>query len=157
MQYRKPKALMFLTLFGLAVALAAPAHAEAGDQVSHPHFKGPTSTCLFRADLVYPCVSLSPPAYHSNPMAGMLSVPLGPELPLDSDVRTDSWLEKIKSGEYWKEWHLTRQVRGMKMDFSLEHAGPTMNMDIGPLKFNVITEDGGLSESRFFLGIERSW
>jgi hypothetical protein len=39
----------------------------------------------------------------------------------------------------------------------LDQSGEGVNMDLGPLKFNVLPKDGNISESRFLLGIERSW
>jgi len=159
MQYRKPNFLIFLTLVGLGVAICGPANAETRDRIGGYTFKGPTATCLPHANLIYPCVSLSPPTYHPNPGTGIVSPTIAPELPLDAGQRSSSsssWIQRFKKGEYWSsDWKLSHGVRDM--DLTLERSGASMKMDIGPLKFNVFSEDGDLSESRFFLGIDRRW
>jgi len=32
-----------------------------------------------------------------------------------------------------------------------------MNMNLGPMKFNMYVDESHLSESQFFLGFDRSW
>jgi hypothetical protein len=159
MQYLKQNALIFITLVGLGLVISSPAKADAtNNEASRPYFKGPTSTCLSHINLrVYHCVFLSPPAYQIFPTSRILSAATVPDLPLDSGTHDNNWLEDIKSGEYWNKWHLSRPLQGMNMDFSLDQSGEGVNMDLGPLKFNVLPKDGNISESRFLLGIERSW
>ena len=158
MHYRKSKILMFLTMVGLGLGLSTPARADTGgDDANRAYFKGPTNACLRHATLVYPCVSLSPPAYQSNLGSGILYVAVGPDLPLDTGFQDESWFDNVQSSEYWSKWHLSRPLQEMNMDFSLDDSGAAVNMNLGPLKFNVFAEDGGISESRISLGIERSW
>ncbi len=156
MQYRKPHALMLLTLMALGVALSSPAYADSADKGSRTYFKGPTSTCLSRSMLIYPCVSLSPSAYLYSGV-GVMPITPALDLPLDSGIHDNNWLEEIKNEEYWSKWHLSSQLQDPNKDYSLNHSETAVNMDIGPLKFNVFSESGNISVSGFSLGIERSW
>lgn len=159
MQYCKPNVVMFLTLVGLGIIATSPVRADTAGEGSRSYFKGATSTCLSSATTIYPCISLSPPAYQPNPGVGIVSAAAAtPYLPLDSDAHDSQWLAKLKNGEYWNpKWLLSRQLDGVNMDFTLDHSGAVVNMKRGFMKFNVNVDEGGFSESRFFLGIDRPW
>jgi len=156
MHYLKPKFLAcLLALAGLGMVAV---RADTTDGASGPYFKGQMSTCLSRTATVYPCISMSPPGYQSNLGSGIVAPAAGLDLPLDTGARDIHWLAKLRSGEFWNPTKsLSRQLQGMKMDFSVGRAGAGMNMNLGPLKLNVLNDDGHLSESRFFLDIEHSW
>jgi len=161
MQYRKPNnPELLLVLLGVGLMMISPVRADTVAEDNGAIFKGPASTCVRNSPAIYPCVSLSPPAYHSD--LGILSARVTPDLPLDSGANaseSDShWLESLKNGELWNpRWRVSRQLRAMNMDFTMDRSGAGVNMNLGVLKFNVNVDDSGLSESRFFLGIDRSW
>lgn len=156
MYYRKRNVLMpLMFLVGMAVTFSALADSLTDD--SGTYFKGPMATCLSRAKVVYPCVSLSPPAYQAN-STFVTNIPIGANLPLDSDKHESSWLAKLRDGEFWSPKGLFfKDLQGMDMNFSLDHAGAGMNMNLGPMKLNMYVDQGHFSESRFFLGIDRTW
>ena len=157
MYYRKPKILMPLMLL-LAVAVTFPALAASVANDNGTYFKGPMATCLSRAKVVYPCVSLSPPAYQANSSFFSNAVPLGPNLPLASDKHESSWLAKLRDGEFWSPKGLfSENMPGMDMNFSVKPSGAGMNMNLGPMKFNMYVDESHLSESQFFLGFDRRW
>ena len=161
MQYRKPNnSKLLLAMLGIGLMMINPVRADSVADDSGAIFKGPASTCVRHSPAIYPCVSLSPPAYHSD--LGIVSIGATPDLPLDSGAdasESDShWLARLKNGEVWNpQWRLSRQLRSMNMDFTMNRSGAAVNMNLGVLKFNVNVDDSGLSESRFFLGIDRSW
>ena len=65
---------------------------------------------------------------------------------------------KLTGGELWNpKWPLSQEIQGMDMNFGLDDSGNGMNMNLGPMKFKMYLDEGRLSESRFFLGIDRSW
>lgn len=156
--YRKPNFLMSLVILaGIGISAAIPALADNTDEDGGTYFKGPMATCLSRAKVVYPCVSLSPPSYQTG-STFVYDVAAGPYLPLDSEVHERNWLVKLKDRKFWNsKWSLPREVQGMDMDFKLDHSGAGMHMNLGPMKFNVFVDDERFSDSRFFLGIDRSW
>ena len=157
MYYRKPKYLMpLILLMGLTITSAAVADSSTDN--SGTYFKGPMATCLSRAKVVFPCVSLSPPAYQANSMF-VTDIPIGANLPLDSEKHESSnWLTRLTNGEFWSsEGLFSGDTQDIDMNFSLEQSGPGMKMNLGPMKFNMYVDDGHFSESRFFLGIDRSW
>ena len=156
MYYRKPNMLIpFMIIMALTMTSAAVADSVTDDNGAY--FKGPMATCLSRAKVVFPCVSLSPPSYQANPMF-VTDIPIGPNLPLDSEKHESSWLARLSEGEFWSTKGLFSGAgRGMDMNFSLNPSGPGMNMNLGPMKFNMYVDEEHFSESRFFLGIDRSW
>ena len=160
MHYRKPKALMPLILL-VGVVVTLPAMAEDMTADNGAYFKGPMATCLSRAKVVYPCVSLSPPAYQANSSFFSSGAPLGVNLPLESDeqVKHDSgWLAKLRDGEFWSPRGLfSGDKSSVDMNFSMQPSGAGMNMNLGPMKFNMYVDESHLSESQFFLGFDRSW
>ena len=88
----------------------------------------------------------------------MIAAARGPELPLDSGAAKLNWLDRLKDVDYWNpKWHLSRPVWDGEVESSQWRSGALMKMDIGPLKFDVFADDANLSESRFFLGIDRTW
>jgi len=156
MLYRKPKILKsLLPLFVLGLLAASPAQAAkfAGGGT---FFKGPASTCVSHTTAVYPCVSLSPPAYRPNSTVGIMSPGMAPYLPLDSGMDSSAsgnhWLQKLKIGDIWNS-----QLRHIDMGFTMDQSGAVVNMHLGGLKFNVNVDDSRFSESRIFLGIDRTW
>ena len=100
MYYRKPKVRMPLMLL-LGWVLMFPALADSVTNDNGTYFKGPMATCLSRAKVVYPCVSLSPPAYQANSTFFSNAAPLGANLPLASDQHESGWLAKLREGEFW--------------------------------------------------------
>jgi hypothetical protein len=157
MYYRKPNVLMPLMLL-LGVAVTFPALADSVANDNGTYFKGPMATCLSRAKVVYPCVSLSPPAYQANSTFVSNAVPLGANLPLASDEHESSWLAKLRDGDFWSPKGLfSENMPGMDMNFSVKPSGTGMNMNLGPMKFNMYVDESHLSDSQFFLGIDRSW
>lgn len=163
MQYRKPKMVQaLLALVSSGFMMAGPVEAETVTDQGEGFFKGPASTCVTSSSLVYPCVSLSPPAYRPHPGTGIVDAVVMPYLLLDSGVQVsdgeDSWLVKLKNGAFWNpDWRLTRHMRSMNMDFTMKKSGAVVDMRLGVLKFNINVDDSGLSESRIFLGVDRSW
>jgi hypothetical protein len=158
--YRKPNILMSLMmLVSIGIAAAIPALAETTEEDGGSYFKGAMATCLSRAKVVYPCVSLSPPSYQTGSTSTFVSdVAAGPYLPLDSEVRERNWLVKLKAQNFWNsKWSLSPAAQGMDMDFSLDRSGAGMHMNLGPMKFNVFVDEERFSDSRIFLGIDRSW
>jgi hypothetical protein len=157
MYYRKPKVLMPLMLLVGAV-VTFPAVADNLTNDNGTYFKGPMATCLSRAKVVYPCVSLSPPAYQANSTFFSNAAPLGANLPLASDEHESGWLAKLRDGEFWNPKGLfSENMPGMDMNFSVKSSGAGMNMNLGPMKFNMYVDESHLSESQFFLGFDRSW
>lgn len=158
MYYRKPQVLMFLVLVGAGMTAVMPARGDSATEESGTYFKGPMATCLSRAKVVFPCVSLSPPAYQTY-SAYVSDVSTAPELPLESSaLRDTNWFGKLTGGELWNpKWPLSQEIQGMDMNFGLDDSGNGMNMNLGPMKFKMYLDEGRLSESRFFLGIDRSW
>ena len=157
MYYRKPKNLISLILLtGLTMTSVAVADSSTDD--SGTYFKGTMATCLSRAKVVFPCVSLSPPAYQANSMF-VTDIPIGANLPLDSDKRESSnWLDRLRNGEFWStEGLFSGDLQNIDMNYTLDQSGPGMNMNLGPMKFNMYVDEGNFSESRFFLGIDRNW
>ena len=156
--YRKPNFLMSLIILGgIGIAAAIPALADNTEENGGIYFKGPMATCLSRAKVVYPCVSLSPPSYQSG-STFTLDVAAEPALPLDSAVRERNWLVKLKENKFWNsKWDLSKEVQGMDVDFRLDHSRAGMNMNLGPMKFNVIVDEVRFSDAQFFLGIDRTW
>lgn len=157
MYYRKPKVLIPLMLL-LGGVVTVPAWADSATNENGTYFKGPMATCLSRAKVVYPCVSLSPPAYQANSTFFSNPAPLGANLPLASDEHESGWLAKLRDGEFWNPKGLfSENMSGMDMNFSVKPSGTGMNMNIGPMKFNMYVDESHLSESQFFLGFDRSW
>ena len=157
MYYRKPKILISLVLL-LGGIVTSASWADSVTSDNGTYFKGPMATCLSRAKVVYPCVSLSPPAYQANSTFLSNSAPLGANLPLASDEHESGWLAKLRDGEFWNPMGLfSENMPGMDMNFSVKPAGAGMNMDLGPMKFNMYVDESHLSESQFFLGFDRSW
>jgi len=156
MYYSKPKILMsLLVVMGLAVPISAVAVGQADDNGTY--FKGPMATCLSRAKVVYPCVSLSPPAYQLN-STFVTTLPLVDNLPLNTEQHENSWLAKLSDGAFWSINNLfSNDIPGMDMNFSADQSGTGMNMDLGPMKFNMYVDEQHFSESRFMLGIDHSW
>jgi hypothetical protein len=156
MNYSKPKMLMsLLVVTALAVPISAVADGLADD--SGTYFKGPMATCLSKAKVVYPCVSLSPPAYQFN-STFVTTLPMVDNLPLDTDHHESGWLAKLSDGEFWSINNLfSNDLHGMDMNFSADQTGTGMNMNLGPMKFNMYVDEQHFSESRFILGIDRSW
>lgn len=158
MQYQKPNALMFLTLAGLAVTMTGQARADTAAETTGYYFKGPASTCLSHSTLVYPCVSMSPPAYKANPGAGIVSPAVTPDLPLGSSADDSTWVTRLKNAEFWNsDWHLSHKMNNMNLEFTLDRSEAGMSMDLGPMKLNVFANEANISESGFFLGIHKSW
>ncbi len=156
MQYRRPTFLTLLSLAGVGMMATNPVWSDTPD--SGILFKGPMSPCVVKAEVVYPCVSLTPPGYQPHPGTNIASAARGLNLPLAGDTQDRHWLAKLKNGEIFAtQWRLARQLRGMTMDFSLDRSGAAMNMDMGPMKLNFLAEDGRFSDSSVFLSIERSW
>ncbi len=153
MYYSKLKILMSLLItMGLAVPISAMA--DGVNDGGENYFKGPMATCLSRAKVVYPCVSLSPPGYQFN-STFLTKIPVVDNLPLDSDKHESGWLAKLSDSEFWNINKLfSNKLDDLAMDFSVGHAGPGMNMDLGPMKFNMYVDEEHFSESRFILGID---
>jgi len=157
MYYRKPKVLMPLMLL-LGGVVMLPAWGDGVTNDNGTYFKGPMATCLSRAKVVYPCVSLSPPAYQANSTFFSNAAPLGVNLPLASDRHESGWFAKLREGEFWSPQGLfSKNMPGRDMNFSVKPSGAGMNMNLGPMKFNMYVDESHLSESQFFLGIDRSW
>jgi len=157
MNYRKPKILLPLIL-SLGGIVTSAAWADSVTSDNGTYFKGPMATCLSRAKVVYPCVSLSPPAYQATSTFFSNAAPLGVNLPLASDEHESGWLAKLRDGDYWNpEGLFSENMRGMDMNFSVKPSGAGMNMNLGPMKFNMYVDESHLSESQFFLGFDRSW
>ncbi len=157
MYYRKPKFPMSLMLL-VGVAVTFPALADNMTNDNGTYFKGPMATCLSRAKVVYPCVSLSPPAYQANSTFFSNAAPLGANLPLASDQHESGWFAKLRDSEFWNPKGLfSENMPGTDMNFSMKPSGAGMNMNLGPMKFNMYVDESHLSESQFFLGIDRSW
>jgi hypothetical protein len=156
MYHRKPKVLISLLLVtGMAVTFSALADSLIDD--SGTYFKGPMATCLSRAKVVYPCVSLSPPAYQAN-STFVTTAPIGFDLPLASEEHESNWLAKLKDGEFWFPSRLfSKDTQGMDMNFGWDQSGAGMNMNLGPMKLNMYVDEGSFSESRIILGIDRTW
>lgn len=143
MQYRK-----LSTLMSVAWLLAGVTSQGNAEDVGLPPFKGPSLVCLVHSNKIYPCISLTPPAYHPRLNAPFQTQPA--LLPID-DSQTFGWLARIKMEE-------DRHTILDDLTVALRQPDPAMKMSVvGPLKFKVYTEDGSLSESRFFLGIDRTW
>ena len=157
MYYRKPKILILL--FVLAeLTVTSVAAADSASEDSGAYFKGPMATCLSKAKVVFPCVSLSPPAYQTKSIF-ITDTPIGANLPLDSEKHESSnWLTRLRDGAFWSgEGLFSGDMQDIGMNFSLEKSSPGMKMNLGPMKFNLYVDEGNFSESRFFLGIDRSW
>ena len=156
MYHHKPNALMsLLFVVGMAVTISALADDSVDD--GGTYFKGLMATCLSKAKVVYPCVSLSPPAYQAN-STFVTSVPIGFDLPLDSEEPEGSWLAKLKDGAFWFPSSLfSNDAKGMDMNFGWDQSGTGMNMNLGPMKLNMYVDEGHFSESRFFLGVDHTW
>ena len=155
MYYRKPKILLSLFfLVGFTAAAAAVADSSTDD--GSMYFKGPMATCLSRAKVVFPCVSLSPPAYQTNSMF-VTDIPIGANLPLNAEKHEGGWLARLKEGDFWSAEGLFSGEPGMDMNFSLDHAGQGMNMNLGPMKLNMYVDEANFSDTQFILGIDQSW
>lgn len=155
MNYRKPKLMIaLLFLAGMAVTLTAGAESLTDD--GGIYFKGPMATCLSKAKLVYPCVSLSPPAYQSN-TAFVTNLPLETKLPLDTDKHEDGWFARFKNKFWSGNGLLPIDLQGMDVNLATDHTGTGMTMDLGPMNFNMYFDEGNFSESQFMLGIDRTW
>lgn len=156
MYYSKIKILMSLLI---ALGLVAPLSSLAGglNDDGGAYFKGPMATCLSRAKVVYPCVSLSPPGYQFN-STFVTNIPIADNLPLDADKHERGWLAKLTEGEFWSVSHLfSKDLDAMAMDFNVDQTGTGMKMSLGPMKFKMYVDEDHFSESRFILGIDRSW
>lgn len=145
MLYRTMSVLMLLAW--LAAGAVFPAKA---DGPNLPSFRGPSGVCL-HSTLIYPCVSLSPPGYRSS-LKPAMGAPLAQRAPDDNG----------RHGWPGYNIRLEDARRPSPQPDNLNQAppqpDPAMKMGVvGPLKFKVFTEDGNLSESRFFLGIDRTW
>ena len=146
MRYRTLNVLLSMGL--LAIVILPPAWAGGMPRAA---FVGPSSVCLSHTHLIYPCVSLSPPAYRPRLNGALSARP--PQLPLNAAGQTPGWLAQIGLEE---DRHATLPAEDPNADPS--QAGAAMNMSvIGPLKFKVYPESGTLSQSRFFLGLDRAW
>ena len=156
MYYRKPKLLISLIcVTGMAVSVSAWADRVADDD-SGMYFKGPMATCLSRAKVVFPCVSLSPPAYQTN-TAFMTSTPLQTDLPLGTDKHRDSWITRLMDGAWTPSALFADNLQGMDMNFSVDRSGTGMKMNLGPMKLNMYVDEDHFSESQFILGVDRTW
>jgi hypothetical protein len=160
MYYRKPQVLMLLiVLVGIGMTTTMPALGDDNEMEGNgTYFKGPMATCLSRAKVVYPCVFLSPPAYQTN-STYVSDAATVPELPLDSSaLREANWFGKLTGGELWNPtWRLPQEIEEMDMNVHLNNSGNGMNMNLGPMKLNMYLDEVHFSDSRFFLGIDRSW
>jgi len=140
-----------LSLLLMCVALAGP-QAKA-ERRSPLFFKGPTAICVARTTRIYPCISMTPPAYRPGRSAGRAPPPL---LPLEvAATPRRGWRNWFKAGDQRPAWpeQATRLNLGWRRD-----PDPTMQVHVaGPVNFKVYTEMGEFSQSRFFLGIDRRW
>ncbi len=164
MQYRKLNVVkpLLITLLSIGLLVISTVRADTTSEGNGAMFKGPTSTCVRHSPAIYPCIFLTPPAYRSKPGIGIVFTGATPYLPLDSGVNaseTDSdWLARLKNGEIGgPQLRLSPQLHDMNMNFTVEDSGAVVNMGMGLMKFHVYVDDSRLSESRFFLGIDRSW
>lgn len=146
MRYRTLSVLLSL---GLLVVVVLPPARAAG--VSRATFVGPSSVCLGHTRLIYPCVSLSPPAYRPRLNPALSLRP--PQLPPDAARQTPRWLAQIGLEE---ERYAALSADDHNADLNQPDAMMKMSV-IGPLKFKVYTENGTLSQSRFFLGVDHAW
>ena len=154
MVYRKPKVLILLMAIGMAISFSVFADDKTDDGT---YFKGEMATCLNRAKVVYPCVSLAPPAYQSN-NAFVTSLPLETNLPLNSDKHVDGWLDKLLDANFWNPTGLiSESLQGMDLNLTVDQSRPGMKMDIGPMKLNMFVDEDHFSQSQFILGIDHSW
>ena len=157
MYYRKPNVLIpLIYAAGMAVSFATWADDVTNDNAD-AYFKGQMATCLSRAKVVFPCVSLSPPGYQAN-SAFVTSLPLQTNLPLGTDKHPDSWIDKLIDGAIWSPTALfADNLHGMDMNFSVEGSGTGMKMNLGPMKLNMYVDEDHFSESQFILGVDHTW
>jgi hypothetical protein len=157
MYYRKPNVLIsFICVTAMAVSFSA--WADSADDGAGTYFRGPMATCLSKAKVVFPCVSLSPPAYQAN-TAFVTTAPLETDLPLGTDKHKhrDSWLDRLMDGAWNPTALFADNLQGMDMNFSVDRSGTGMKMNLGPMKLNMYVDENHFSESQFILGVDRTW
>jgi len=145
MPYRNATVSMLL---GLALA-GVQATAEGHGPIS---FKGPTAVCLARTTLIYPCISMTPPAYRPGLSPVYAPAPLLPLQP--AAERPGGWRTWFKHGEERPAW----PNQATALNLAGRQPDPTMQVHVaGPVNLKVYTEIGDFSQSRFFLGIDHRW
>jgi hypothetical protein len=145
------KTRLLMSLAGLVLAGAtSPAMAERN--VPPASFQGPAAVCLSHTRLVYSCITLSPSGFQSwRDTPGTVAAPR----PLNAVDGSRGWLVRLGTGDGRDS---ARQGDGRNRAWDLPPSDPAMKMSvIGSLTFEVYTEDGDLSDSRFFLGFDRAW
>lgn len=155
----------FVLPCALGLKLALSLSVTQADTLDDPSggLRNPLAGCLESAELIYPCVSLTPSFYTLTRTTA--SVLPGPQLDnaavydeVDAALEPRQFSLSLKHGPRSPQWSALHHL-GMDVNFRLDGSGAGMSVDMGGLEFNVLVEDGEeqLLETRFFLGMDTRW